>query len=128
MVECTEGRYNGLCPRENFAETGSHIVMQTATAQQYRSSDRYQFMRALLPGLNQSKPRVQARQNPIQFVAAYCLAAETDLSSPAIGPPPHSADHTRRNRPARSERSRGSSICTSCRSMTIGANRAWLIW
>jgi len=47
-----EGRYNGPCPREDFAETASHMVMQTATAQQYRSSDRYQFMLALMPGLN----------------------------------------------------------------------------
>lgn len=47
-----EGRYNGPCPREDFAETASHMVMQTATAQQSRSSDRYQFMLALMPGLN----------------------------------------------------------------------------
>jgi len=47
----TEGRYNGPCPREDFAETASHMVMQTAVAEQYRSSDRYQFMLVLMPGL-----------------------------------------------------------------------------
>jgi hypothetical protein len=47
----TTGRYNGACPREDFAETTSHVVMQTETAQQYRNSDRYQFMLALMPGL-----------------------------------------------------------------------------
>ena len=47
----TEGRYNGPCPREDFAETASHIVMQTEIAQQSRSSERYQFMRVLMPGL-----------------------------------------------------------------------------
>jgi hypothetical protein len=47
----TEGRYNGPCPREDFAETASQVVMQTEIAQHYRSSDRYQFMLALMPGL-----------------------------------------------------------------------------
>ena len=48
----TEGRYNGPCPREDFAETASHMVLRTDVAGQYHASDRYQFMLALLPGLN----------------------------------------------------------------------------
>jgi hypothetical protein len=48
----TEGRYNGARPEEDFAETASHVVMQTGIAQQYRNSERYQFMVSLMPGLH----------------------------------------------------------------------------
>ena len=47
----TEGHYHGARPEEDFAETASHLVMQTAIAQQYKNSARYQFMVALMPGL-----------------------------------------------------------------------------
>ena len=49
----TEGHYHGARPEEDFAETASHLVMQTAIAQQYKNSARYQFMVSLLPGLQQ---------------------------------------------------------------------------
>jgi hypothetical protein len=48
----TEGRYNGVRPEEDFAETASHLVMQTKIAQQYKNSERYQFMVSLMPGLH----------------------------------------------------------------------------
>jgi hypothetical protein len=48
----TEGRYGGARPEEDFAETASHIVMQSQIAQQYRNSERYQFMVSLMPGLH----------------------------------------------------------------------------
>ncbi len=47
----TEGHYNGARPEEDFAETASHVVMQTGIAQQYKNSERYQFMVSLMPGL-----------------------------------------------------------------------------
>ncbi len=48
----TEGRYNGVRPEEDFAETASHLVMQTTIAQQYKNSERYRFMVSLMPGLH----------------------------------------------------------------------------
>ncbi|MBI5568203.1 MAG: hypothetical protein HY870_25135 [Chloroflexi bacterium] len=49
----SEGRYGGARPVEDFAETASHVVMQTKTSQQYRGSARYQFMVSLMLGLKQ---------------------------------------------------------------------------
>jgi len=51
----SEGHYNGARPEEDFAETASHLVMQTGIAQQYQHSDRFQFMLSLMPGLQQSQ-------------------------------------------------------------------------
>jgi hypothetical protein len=48
----TEGHYGGARPEEDFAETASHVVMQTAIARQYQNSERYQFMVSLMPGLH----------------------------------------------------------------------------
>ena len=47
----SEGHYGGALPEEDFAETASHVVMQTGLAQQYRDSERYRFMVSLMPGL-----------------------------------------------------------------------------
>ena len=47
----TEGHYNGARPEEDFAETASHVVMQTQIVQQYKNSERYQLMVSLMPGL-----------------------------------------------------------------------------
>ncbi len=51
----SEGHYNGTRPEEDFAETASHVVMQTGLAQQYQNSERYQFMLSLMPGLQLSQ-------------------------------------------------------------------------
>jgi hypothetical protein len=50
-----DGHYSGARPEEDFAETASHVVMQTQIAQQYQDSERYRFMIALMPGLQQSR-------------------------------------------------------------------------
>ena len=47
----TDGHYGGALPEEDFAETASHVVMQTSIAQQYRGSERYRFMVSLMAGL-----------------------------------------------------------------------------
>jgi RHS repeat-associated protein len=46
-----EGRYGGALPWEDFAETASHVVMQTPVASENINTERYRFMIALMPGL-----------------------------------------------------------------------------